>query len=424
MSIGDLPDEMLEQVFSHLKLSDRENARLVCRHWRDVFYSPSLTENVQITLSYYSDLNELNFSGRYTNIKIKKMKNKPRMRDGQGITFKEDCAEFWSKCGQYVKSLSMFYVGEQSEFLRDIFPNTPNLESLSLCDHDDKNFKNTYRDMFDMARTRKALRDSPLESDELALNMLNQLNPFEVRPPLDFTFPKLQSLKIEYNKGLTSEQFRNWVEKAPMLKRLSLYSRNSKDEKDLLCALDVFTNRQQNHLIGLSLNLFELKDSNLKNIVLNLGPQMVELDLHGCRNITDICLPLISERFPKLQKIDLSCTQCSDGGISDLLKSLEHVAHVYLERTLVSRRTAAVIPAMTQLRVLSLAGSKQHFDELCVRTAFMSKNLQLTELDLSLYYLTDQLVGEMVSFLPNLKALYWDNYGPLCPTAAMELFFW
>lgn len=143
MDISALPDELLELIFSHLRLAERNNARLVCRHWLEVSYYPSVIKNYKIKLSYYSDLNKLNLNGRYCHITIKdweyqKYGNKDRT-----------CAEFWSICGPYVKELSMkmplfsqYNVTETKQpkelvsYLNVVFANTPNLKKMIVCDHD------------------------------------------------------------------------------------------------------------------------------------------------------------------------------------------------------------------------------------------------------------------------------------------------
>lgn len=43
-----LPDLLLENIFSHLTLRDRYYASLVCRHWYEAFYMPDVWSNFLI----------------------------------------------------------------------------------------------------------------------------------------------------------------------------------------------------------------------------------------------------------------------------------------------------------------------------------------------------------------------------------------
>lgn len=377
--ISSLPDELLEMVFSNFSLSQRKKARLVCRQWRNVCYSATLTKNEKMSLGFYKDLSLLNSNGRFSHIEIKDFQSVNCRRNDDDIEEYEDCVEFWSKCGEHVKSLDLKKASLMSPLLRGIFPNTPNLESLTLTSLVDKG-------AFD-------------QPEHLLLH---------------FAFRNLRSLHIDYNKKCTGDQLLELVANAPMLNRLSLFSvsrrKHSVAARDPGSALGVLAERHQNHLTELKLDIWNLSDTNLRKLILNLSPQMVELDLRGCRKITDICLPLIAENLPNLQKISLTSPVFSDKAVRNLLKSLKHVTHVYLEDARVGHLTAAVIPTMTQLRHLSLAGtSGRTFGEECLRKAFASNLLQLTELCLEHSRLTDQLAGNIFVLLPNLTAFSLSN---------------
>lgn len=89
-----------------------------------------------MVLSCYCDLKKLNLEGKYYNIRISEVEDGHECDEAN-----RNCVDFWSRCGKYVKELTVCLLGEDTEieatlsllvYLKDVLPNTPNLKKLSL----------------------------------------------------------------------------------------------------------------------------------------------------------------------------------------------------------------------------------------------------------------------------------------------------
>lgn len=382
--MADLPDELLEHVISYLPLAARKNARLVCRHWQQVSYFTRLIKNDLLYIKSYEDLRKLDCKWKYFNVKIKHL--------GNGRENKP-CPEFWFSCGKYIKSLILYVPDVYTDCLREIFPNTPNLEQLTLWNSDDCSV---------IATTPK---------------------PAHLTSIPHFTFSKLLSLTVDFSNEPTGEEFRKLVENAPLLEQVNLVYLRHEVKTNLIDSLKDFTFRQRNILRRLRFKSCEIGDELLTTILSNLGPQVEELHLHACWNLTDTCLPIIQTKLVNLRKIDLSSTKFTEEGLQNLLSSLKRLTHVSLTGRLNSERTATVFAAMSQLRSADISCPLSHiFEAQCMRQAFGTCHLpKLTELRMTKLQLTDDLLGDIVPFFPNMTFLYMDDCRALSDLAVKHI---
>lgn len=369
VSVCDLPYEILEHIMSFMSHADKKTARLVCRYWREVSYSPKLVTNQIVKVSKYRDLNELTEHERiYLNLKI----------DGEDE--EEDAVEFWRRFGQHVKSLDMCLL---NHCITEVFPNTPNLEEMKLW-----------------------------ESEASRL------------PVVPFNFQKLLSLALKFVE-LTGDVFGMLVDNAPRLQELSLTMRGWRIKPDLADALEAFINRQGKILQKLHFSHVRVQNVQLTKILSNIGPQIVELHLPDCSDLTDAFLPVIKQKMPNLKRLNLRWTKCTDEGIHDLLRELKNLTHIELKRSWVGERTAQLLPNLAPLCAVDLSDT-QNFDDHCVRRAFGTKHLPLlTDLRMSesgeWLAVTDQILAEILPFLPNLKNLHLRHFKNLSNSAVRHI---
>lgn len=368
---------MVEKIMLYLPQRDRKAARLVGSCWRDVSYAKKFMKNEVLKVNRYRDLNRLTDSKRkYFHVVVKE-ENKGE---------EETAADFWEKFGDDVRSLKMFL---QRNCITEVFPNIPNVEEMMLCETLDHVW-------------------------------------IPRRDVVPCFFPKLGKLSLCYIEKLGEEEFGMLVEHAPSLKKLIL-GMNTR-EPDLVDSLEAFVNRQGNILQLLDFKDTRIEDSQLMRILTNIGPQMVELHLP---NITDACLPFIQQKMPNLKKISLR-TACSDEGIDNLLRALVHLTHIDIAYSLVGDRTALLLPTMPHLCSIDLSGTSEHFDQYCLRLAFCTQSLpQMTELRMCFDpsveeigiapALTDQILEEILPFLPNLKFLYLREFPSLSNSAVKHI---
>lgn len=372
-SLLDLPEEMMEFVMSFLPVADRKTARLVCRYLRDISYSAKIIEKEVVKVSSYHDLNHLNQDRKYFHIKI----------EAEEAEEQVTAIDFWSRSGEYVKSLDLQSVG--FHHMSEVFLNTPNLEELEL---------------------------SSWETPRLIV---------------PFPFQKLLRLSLQVLK-LRGEEFVVLVENAPRLEELTLIFDNQTVEPDLIDSLEAFTYSRRNFLKLLHFFSGRLEDFQLTKILSNIGPRMLDLSLFDIIGLTDACLPIIKEKMPNLRKITLRNLQFTDEGLHNLLRELKLLTHIDLTMSLVEERTASLFPTMSHLRSVDLSDTPL-FDQRCLRLAFGTHRLlQLTELTLKCYgdpyeslAVTDEILAEILAFLPNLKSFYLKNFEELSDLAVQHI---
>lgn len=323
----DLSFEVLEHVMSFLPYDDKKSARLVCRKWRDVSYSPRLLQNEVVKLQRYQDLNQLIGHGRkYFNVEIVS-----EAEEGTAI-------DFWSRCGKYVKYLKMYF---RSRCFSEVFPNTPNLEELELWRW---NWKHA-----DIQTPRPAL-----------------------------SFQNLRGVSLNFT-NLSGGEFLMLLENAPRLEDLTLILADGRCAMGpgLVDALETFFNKQRNIIRRLHIPGCEFEDSELAKIFSNICPQMVELRLSESDTLTDECLPIIQTKMPNLRKIALNLSRydedgfyimlVTEEGVHNLLRSLKQLTHIGLPMSLVGECTAQLLSTMDHLYSVDLVDASDDFDQRCLR---------------------------------------------------------
>ncbi|KAF6028728.1 hypothetical protein EB796_012960 [Bugula neritina] len=68
-----LPDLLLEKVFYFLSLRDRYHASTVCRHWYNVFYSPSIWRELVMTPTTFTHLRHTPYKGYWAELSLHKV---------------------------------------------------------------------------------------------------------------------------------------------------------------------------------------------------------------------------------------------------------------------------------------------------------------------------------------------------------------
>lgn len=375
-SVPYLTDEIVENMMFFMSYEDRKTARLVCRCWREISFSSRLIKSEVVKLPTYQDLQLLIEHGsKYFNIEIG---DEEEENDCLNQTEAETAFEFWSKSGQYIKSLKMRL---HSRCLSEVLPNLHNVVELTLWG-----------------------LEIPI---------------FPVTP---FPFQNLLRLTIKY-KILNGNNFRMLVENAPRLEELNLIRESS--ERNLIREplienfklnrdLATFTKRQGSILKRLRFYKIGFDNDKLKKILANVGPQMLEFQLSAFTFLNDACVPIIRAKMPNLIKINLSFSTFTDNGIYNLLRGMKHLTHVDLMSAYAEYQTASVIATMTNLVFIDLT-SAYSMNEQCIRIAFGSQRLpQLTELRLHENGLVnDKTLRKILPFLPNLKVLHLRSFNLL-----------
>ncbi len=108
-----------------------------------------------------------------------------------------------------------------------------------------------------------------------------------------------------------------------------------------------------------SLNLekcFQL-DNDALNLILQGSSSLTDLNLHGCRKLSDTSFYELGKRTPHLQKLNLSRTTIADGALSDLAFKCQELTHLYLDHCL-NITEASLFTIAKQLKVLSIRDNR------------------------------------------------------------------
>lgn len=313
--ISELPDEMLELVFCNLQLSDRKNIRLVCRRWCSVCYSPCLIKNELIKLPFYGDLVKLNFSGRYSNIRILAAEQFDVDDDREEI-IRRKCAVFWSECGSHVKELTLFISLTRLKWLclhlKQVFSRAPNLEKLTLSY---RGIPLKVKKVFSENQERKLL--------SLNLKILPSLTGDQFTALVE-SVPPVEEFNLDVDDSDLYFGPRHYIKEVYDFNRDDYYRQSEYVDKfedldeDLIDAVFMFTTRHRNTLKRFQLHSRAMKDRPLTKILSPVGPQLEELHLPGCRSLTDNCLPIL-QNFPNLRFLRLGSSYFTDFGLYCLM---------------------------------------------------------------------------------------------------------
>lgn len=382
-----LPTEIVVKIFSYLNVSDRLCAFLVCKHWY------SLSSHSRICKDFAYVLQDDASVG----MQILKDNKRPI----QHLTFKDtdlqsDNIKFWSSVGSSLRVLKFHSCDIAERLFVDVLKNCLQLRVLNIIGCNGLFISGTLLE--------KCL---DVESNKLCL-------------------PHLKELSLASNRYLSDGLFNKLVRIMPNLVKLSIegcqitfhsgiYKRfyPGGDAQEPSRAVFTFQNimkffekkRDQMKSINLSRTLFD--SGSLKNLILLQCPNLEELHLVSCEQLTHPGILYLCNHQSNLRVLDLSlCSQLFDQTLLHICNTLLNLRVLRLRRCHnLTDHSVGAICQLTKLECLDLSSCEKVSPNGFKMALGTPLRCKLKELVLSYCNATDEVVISLTKFAKNLTHL-------------------
>lgn len=411
-----MPSEIITYIFSFLHVTDRKEASLVCRSWYNASQDYPFKRN--FTFKFPASSSSLGF--------IRALARHPRCGlvishlDGSSVS-RQVLLEVGLHLGPRLDSLALPGSSITESCLLELLPRLTSLRKLDLQGLDSLFMSGAF---LSREEHRRKVYRALLNLEELNLSNLRYLSDLSFNR-LTICTPGLQHLSLSgCHISFEFDPYRGCPVGSGSSALVSL--------RNLLNLLQ----KQTSTLRSLDLSRTGITPKSLRSISKLRGLRLVELNLHGCKELTDYSIEILCKYQSGLRMLDLSgCMELSsravlavgaelkelgvltlsqdwkitDKGLAELmmlphLRSLDlseclHVSGTELVKGLSSPEPRA------QVDTLSLRNCTYIRDSVVFSLAQLL-GVHLRELDLSsCVYLTDLSVRAIATFLPALLVL-------------------